>query len=202
MKRIFVESNFILEVAFQQEEAAACAALLAAVERQQCQLVLPGYSAGEVFETLRNRSAIRREAQEVIRREIIQHQREKSVLISDMETLSRLLRDLLLERTTSQTEQLFATVAHLLRLATVLPLTALLVEQAYVAQQQYSLGPQDALVYSSVCQGLRELASAKENMFISRNKADFGKPEIVRELRELNCQYISTFRAAVNYLQL
>ncbi len=42
--RVYVETNFVLELALQQEQHAACEAILQLAEARQIALVLPAYS--------------------------------------------------------------------------------------------------------------------------------------------------------------
>jgi hypothetical protein len=50
---VYVESNFVLELALLQEQHAACEAIVQLCEAGDLRLVLPAYSFMEPFETLR-----------------------------------------------------------------------------------------------------------------------------------------------------
>ena len=60
---VYVESNFILELAFTQDEASSCEDVLGLAEAGAISLVLPAYSIAECYEALlrrsRDRSALR-----------------------------------------------------------------------------------------------------------------------------------------------
>lgn len=198
---VFVESNFVLELAFVQQEHSACEKLLLAAEVGQIHLFLPVYSLTEVFQTLGSRRTERAEVERFVRQEIKQHLREVGVVTADMESLGTLLRDLLLARTEVQTANLFAVTAKLARIARLLPLTTEVVEGAQQAQLRHSLTPQDALVFASVYAGIPDNEVA-ENIFVSRNEADFKKPELLLELRSKQCDYLSSFEAVVGRLRL
>jgi hypothetical protein len=45
----YVESNFVLELAFRQEDSASCEELLALAESRQIELLIPAYCLGEPF---------------------------------------------------------------------------------------------------------------------------------------------------------
>ncbi len=47
---VYVESNFVLELAFLQEEHERCLALLSLAESRDIHLVLPAFSIGEPYE--------------------------------------------------------------------------------------------------------------------------------------------------------
>jgi len=53
---VYVESNFVLELTFLQEEYESCLELLRLAESQDIHLVLPAFSIGEPYETLERRS--------------------------------------------------------------------------------------------------------------------------------------------------
>ena len=52
---VYVESNFVLELALLQEQHASCEALLRLCEEGGIQLVIPAYSLAEPYETLTRR---------------------------------------------------------------------------------------------------------------------------------------------------
>ena len=58
---VYVESNFVLELAFLQEEYESCLELLRLAESQAIHLVLPAFSIGEPYEVWVRRSKQRRE---------------------------------------------------------------------------------------------------------------------------------------------
>lgn len=201
MRRVFVESNFILELAFRQEEYADCDRLIRAAESQEIVLVVPVYCLTEVFQTLGQRRQERMRAQDFLQEQIRQHLREQGAATDDIMRLGASLRELLIARTDTQTAALFAITAKLSQLAQVVAMPGEVLSEAQQAQQRHSLTPQDALVYASVCYGLKSAESA-ECLFISRNKEDFQKEALLAELRTWNCNYLSSFRAAVGRLGL
>ncbi|WP_217429931.1 hypothetical protein [Rugamonas rubra] len=57
---VYVESNFVLELAFMQEENAECEGILQLAEAGVVQLAMPAFSVGEPYETLVRRHRERR----------------------------------------------------------------------------------------------------------------------------------------------
>ena len=200
--RIFVESNFVLELAFKQEDDSYCQSILQAAEREEHQLYLPAYCLTEVFQTLGTKRIERDEMQRYLEREVKQHLREERVVPTDMSNLLRLATNLLLARTADQTTSLYSLTEKLARIAQIIPLTAAVLQAAPFAQEQYDLTPQDALVFASVKAGLQAEATFEDSLFISRNKGDFGKSNLLEDLRQLRCDYLSSFSAAVGRLRL
>jgi hypothetical protein len=57
--RLYVESNFVLELAFEQERHGICEQVLGYVEDGSLGLVLPAYCLAEPYETLGRRHNMR-----------------------------------------------------------------------------------------------------------------------------------------------
>ena len=198
---VFVESNFILELAFLQGQHSACERLLAGALAERYRLHVPQYALTEVFQTLRHRSNERAEQQSYFQREIEQHRRETDADIGDTDMLVRLLNNLLTERTTAQTARLYAATAQLARIAPGSALTTEVLAEAQAVQLRHRLSPQDALVYASVLAGLRLLPIDSSKLFVTRNTRDFEQQLIIEELRALNCHLLSSFQGAAQRLE-
>ncbi|WP_201978298.1 PIN domain-containing protein [Hymenobacter rubidus] len=198
---VFVESNFILELAFLQGQHLACERVLAGAISGRYRLHVPQYALTEVFQTLRYRSNERAEQQSYFQREIEQHRRETDVDLVDTDNLVRLLNNLLTERTAAQTTRLYATTAQLARVALGPALTSEVLTEAQMVQARHGLSPQDALVYASVLAGLRLLPADSPKLFITRNPRDFEQPLIIEELRTLGCHLMSNFHGAAQRLE-
>lgn len=200
---VFVESNFVLELAFRQEEYEFCTRIWQAAGPTTFALHLPQYALTEVFQTLRARREQRDDARSYLLDEISQHRREAESDGDAMDSLTAALNDLLLTRRQAQTQQLYTITAKLAESATTIPLTPTIIQEAYEKAGQHGLASQDSLVYASVLAGLRVLLpSGVDSLFVSRNKKDFGKAAIVEELLALNCKYVTGFQAAAGKLRV
>lgn len=199
---VFVESNFILELAFLQGQHLACERILAGALAGRYRLLVPQYALTEVFQTLRHRSNERAEQQSFFQREIEQHRRETDADLVDTDNLVRLLNNLLTERTAAQTTRLYAATAQLASVAPGPALTAEVLEEAQTVQTRHGLSPQDALVYASVLAGLRLLPIDSPKLFITRNPRDFEQLLIIEELRASRCHLMSNFQGAAQRLEL
>jgi predicted nucleic acid-binding protein len=58
---VYVESSFVLELAFLRTEHEACTTLLDSAESHELRLALPAFSVGETYEALVRRSKRRGE---------------------------------------------------------------------------------------------------------------------------------------------
>lgn len=197
---VFVETNYILELAFQQEDYLACERILAGAQARRYTLHVPHYALAEVFEVLRRKRHNRAEHQTYVLQEVQQHLREADADAPNLDSLVQLLINLLQARTQAQISRVFDLVARLTEVAPGPALTAAIVREAEVAQSRYGLEAQDALVWASVLAGLRELPPAQPKLLVTRNDSDFKKPDIIEALRSLNCHLIANFRAAADRL--
>jgi predicted nucleic acid-binding protein len=197
---VFIESNFLLELAFRQADYIFCERIWRNAQPSTYSLHLPQYALGEVFQMLRPLRNKREEYLQYVLQEITQHRREDSSDAGAMDSLTQQLTTLLAERTQVQTQRLYAIASEFASKADGHVLTSSVIEEAQALALRHGLSPQDALVYASVLTGLRGLPPQSSKLFISRNKADFGKAEIIAELQTLNCEYLASFRAAAGRL--
>lgn len=200
MMHVFVESNFLLELAFRQSEYEVCERIRLGAGALTYALYIPQYALAEVFEKLRPLRNRRDEYRRYLLEEIAQHRREDDSDATKMDDLTQALTTLLEERTQQQTSRLYTVASELAQEAFTLPLSPAIIQQAYGVAQLHNLSPQDGLVYASVIDGLRQLLPQAPKLFISRNKDDFGKPSVRAELQALGCEYLASFRAAAGRL--
>ena len=74
---VYVESNFILEFALEQEQHASCEAILSLSERGHIRLILPAFSIAEPYETSVRRAKSRESLTNALAQEIRQLSRSK-----------------------------------------------------------------------------------------------------------------------------
>jgi predicted nucleic acid-binding protein len=75
---IYVETNFILELTFEQEQATSCEQILQLCEANQARLVIPAYSLAEPHEKLNRQAKNRTDLQQRLEAEIRQLSRTTS----------------------------------------------------------------------------------------------------------------------------
>jgi hypothetical protein len=75
---VYVETNFVLELAFQQEQFVSCEQILQLCEAGRIQLVIPAYSLAEPHEKLIRQANSRKELQRKLRDELQQLSRTAS----------------------------------------------------------------------------------------------------------------------------
>ncbi|MDA0866451.1 MAG: PIN domain-containing protein, partial [Cyanobacteria bacterium] len=89
---------------------------------------------------------------------------------------------------------------RLLKVGEVVVLNANILSEAASHENTYDLTPQDALVYASVITHLRQDLPEKA-CFLNRNSKDFDSPDIINELRRLNCRMIPRFDRGYSFIQ-
>jgi predicted nucleic acid-binding protein len=196
--KIYVETNFILELAFAQEQSGSCEQILALCTQGQAQLILPAYSLAEPHETLVRRRKQRKLAWDPLAVELTQLERTAAYQ-SPVQAIQAAAP---IFQTANQDEkQRFAQYRQqLLLVAEIIPLTESVLTQAAAAELAYKLPPQDALVYASVAEHLAQ-TQPPIACFLNRNFRDFDTPDIMAALRSLNCRMIPRFDQGVRFVQ-
>lgn len=192
---IYVESNFILELAFRQEDCESCENILRLAEGDKIVLVLPAFCLGEPYERLVRRDRQRRD----VHRKLSEELRElaRSAPYADAATNLSNLTGLLVEAGEQEMSQLNGVLVRLLDIATLIPLDGEVIRNALDAQQHLGLSPQDSIVYASVRS--KVVNEDAPQCFVNKNTRDFLIPEIVDELDARNCKLIGKFSDALNY---
>ena len=194
---IYVETNFVLELALDQEQRESCEHILSLCEKGKAQLIIPAYSFAEPYEMLRRhheerkrlKKALDRELQQLIRTELYRSR------LSDLQSLTTLLID----SADDEAKRFDATRSRLLKISEVIPLTAQILGEVARNQKVHALSPQDALVYTSVLQHLKQGVSA-QGCFLNKDSKDFDNPDIVEELSTYNCKLLPRFDSGYEFI--
>jgi hypothetical protein len=89
--------------------------------------------------------------------------------------------------------------ARILNIGEIIALTADILVKAASCEASYDLTSQDALVYASVTEHLRQ-DQPKQACFLNRNSKDFDHPDIIDELQRFNCRMIPRFDHGYSFL--
>jgi predicted nucleic acid-binding protein len=195
---IYVETNFVLELVFEQEQCDSCEKILELCEAQKANLIIPAYSLAEPHETLIRQAKERRGLQESLDKELRELSRSKSYK-NRLESIED-IKNLIVQSSQEIGENFAKYRESLLKIAEIIPLNADILLQTASAEYNYGLTPQDALVYVSVLKHLQE-NKPQQACFLNRNSKDFNDPDIVDELKSLNCRLITKFDGGYKFLQ-
>jgi predicted nucleic acid-binding protein len=195
---VYVESNFILEIAFIREDYGSCMQIIDLAKSSQVDLVLPAYSVGEPYEALVRRSKRRRDLHAQLIQEIKELSRSKpySGFMSDAQEIT----DLLIRSVEEERKRLEVTLNDMLTLAEIIPIESTVIKSAITFQSLLNLSPQDAIVYASVVTHLERSTQAPK-CFLTRNAKDFVNPDIIEQLATYDCRLFSKFADGLGYIQ-
>lgn len=194
---IYVETNFVLELVFEQEQAASCEAILALCEQKRVRLVIPAYSLVEPHEKMRRQARNREELQRALNIELDQLARSKNYS-PRIENISK-VKSLLADSSDEEANRFLLCRNRLLKTADIVDLTPEILENAVRYEDEFDLDAQDAIVYASVIHDLN-LHPGELSCFLNRNSKDFGIPDIKTELGALNCRMIWQFAQGLNWI--
>ncbi len=188
--RVYVETNFVLEMAFEQEQSAACETILQLAENKAIGLVIPAFCFTEPHGRLRRQNHERGELQKLLAKE--QRELGRSTRITEEQKKAFSTVSAMLVSSTHDAEQRLETLrSRLLQAASVLPLTAAVIEAGARGLKEYELQFPDALVLSSVL--LDPHLGQGPSCFLNTNSNDFNEPAIVSELKKRGCRPIWRF---------
>jgi predicted nucleic acid-binding protein len=193
---VYVESNFVLELAFLQEEHESCEALLALAEGRAITLLIPNFSIGEPYEAWVRRAKGRGDLSARLRVELGELARSQPYRQPASDLLAR--ADLLSRSVEEEKGRLDVALRRILGIATIIPLDAAAMQHAIELQASRNLSPQDSLVYASVHRHLMSTGD-EPRCFVTRNSRDFTDPDTRRELTRYNCRLLIRFRDAVGF---
>lgn len=195
---IYVETNFILELTFQQEQWASCEQILQLCQTGQAKLIIPAYSLAEPHEKLNRQAKSRRGLQQSLDVEL----RQLSRTISYQSRIKSIqdISSLLIKSNIEEQQRFINYREQILNIGEIIPLTAEILAEAAAYEVPYNLGAQDALIYTSVISHLRQY-QPQAACFLNRNSKDFDIPNIVDELQGLNCRMIPRFDHGYDFLQ-
>jgi len=150
---IYAETNFILELTFEQEQCSSCEQILALCEAGQATLILPAYSLAEPHEKLTRQSRNRRELQQLLEAEL--HQLSRTASYASRIQSIQDIASLLVQSNEEERHRFSQYRQHILEFGEIIALTADSLKEATECESNYDLTSQDALVYASVISHLR-----------------------------------------------
>jgi predicted nucleic acid-binding protein len=195
---IYVETNFVLELTFEQEQCSSCDQILQLCEAGQVKLIIPAYSLAEPHEKLTRQSRNRRELQQLLDAELRQLSRTASYA-SRIKSIQD-IASLMVQSNEEERIRFDRCRTRLLKVGDIIAFNADILSEAILCETQFGLTPQDALIYASVISHLRH-SQLQEACFLNRNSKDFDSPDIVNGLNQFNCRMISSFENGYNFIQ-
>jgi predicted nucleic acid-binding protein len=196
VSRLYVESNFIVELVRAQEQVDECERLLVLGEEQEgVELVLPAFCLAEPLHTVRRGQAERRSLQDRMQRELKQIRRSRGLRgAADSYAVSALFVDAA-EQENARLESFYRRIAEVVDLVA---LTSDVVDSAFELGRRFDLMVPDAMVLASVLHHAD--VSPGPFRFVTKDKKDFDDPELRRLLQERDGDLLTSFGSAVGYV--
>lgn len=195
--RVYVETNFLLEMVFEQEESESAERLLRGAQQGILRFRLPAISRFEALDALKRRIRERESFTALLREQGRQLRRQRPL---QEEKATEKVLDLLAQSTQNLEDRLDHYLGLTLSVAHLIPLTA---REEAIARRLLSetrLETFDAMVMGCV---LGDLDGSPTTMavFANRNKNDFDVPDVRALLNERGCRLLNGFESAVQHIQ-
>ena len=193
---VYVESNFVLELALEQEQSASCESIVSLCEAGGMCLVVPAFCLAEPHETLARRRIQRRDMKKDLDEELKQIARTatNTAQLSRFESIT----DLLVSSAEHESHNLTKISSRLLSAAEFIPLDASVLGNASGYQSTHGFSPQDSIVYASIISHLQGCHQRK-SYFISKD-SDFDDQDVVNELGNFNCEIVDNFGRGCQFI--
>lgn len=194
---VYVESNFVLEYALQQEEADSCAEIVRLASDGKLRLVVPGFSLAEPHQAIISKAKARARLGEDLRRHLGELARSKPH--REIPATFDALAVALVASAKFEREGVRRAVSTILQSAEVIPLNADILRVAASMEPEYDLSGQDSIVLASILAHL-SLDAPVESCFLNRNARDFDDPDIRDRLEAFRCKFFAKFDAGLAYI--
>ena len=196
---VYVESNFVLEVAYEQEQCSSAERLLELAKLGKIQLVIPAFSLIEPLWTIRKKEHDSKSTLDLLGQ--LSHDLDRSrarkhlsdALLSVVESL-KTIDQVALGRYQSLVQQL-------MEFGSRIDLTERLIMRSFELERRTGVKRFDATVLASILHDLEIRKGPEPKRFVSRDKEAFNRPAVRAELRALNCRFISDFAYAVRNIK-
>ncbi|MDQ3706558.1 MAG: PIN domain-containing protein [Chloroflexota bacterium] len=195
---VYVETNFVLQLALRQEEANAADAILERAQSDSIKLVLPAFSLSEPYSTLTYRSLERRSIYNSLDQQLTLLRRSEPHRQTAL-ALQQLL-SMWGDLETRETDWLHSAIVEILMVGRAIQVELEDIQQSALYRKLYDLSPQDAIILSVIVRDLGTQDADESKCFISTNVKDFRHPGIRAELKSLNCRYISKLADSLDFI--
>lgn len=195
---VYVESNFVLELALLQEQHAACEALLELCGNGRIRLLLPSFAMIEPFGALFRRSAEHRAVKLPVDAALRELRRTAS-LATPVSKAQEVLEHLLVTNSIDELQRWKDARRRIAAVAELIPFDERVLPVAVAVEDQFRLTPPDALIYASVRSHLSQTRPPR-SCFLNRNFEDFNIPPLVADLQALGCKFLPAFDQGLSFV--
>jgi len=187
---VYVESNFVLEQALQQEQSDSCDAIVNLAASGDISLVIPAFSLAEPHHALAQKEKTRNRLSNELQQQLSELGRSKPY--REVPNDFGALASILIRSADQERDGLQHAITGLLRTAEVIPLDGGIVTAGGELQTAFAMSGQDAIVLASVLRHL-ERTKPTESCFLNRNSRDFDDPDVREMLDKFGCRFFARF---------
>jgi hypothetical protein len=195
---VYVESNFVLEQALEQEQCESCEQLIRIASTGSIRLVIPAFSLAEPHIALLRKGNERSKLSAELQRHLSELGRSRPYREAPgdfSELAAVLVRSAERERLGLQ-----KAVEGILKTAEVIPLDSDIFYRAGGIQVALDMSAQDSIVLASIVFHLSETEPA-ESCFLNRNTKDFDDPNVREILDGFGCKLFARFDDGLRYIE-
>ncbi len=192
--RVLVETNFLLEYAFEQEESADCDGVLGLAGAGRIELALPVFSVLEARMAVDRRAVEWNQQRDALRNGILREGTRMGSLQGGAAAVRKdfdAMIDLYLAEASRRLDRI---TERVLRVGAALPMQPSTLAMARELRDEFGLKGPDTVVLATVLESLAEKRAPA--IFINRNSNDFDTRAIRERLTHLACDLAFSFRRA------
>ena len=194
--RVYVESNFVLEIVLEQEQHQACEEILTLAESRAIELALPAFALVEPYESMVRDERDGKMLAQSLRATATQLQRTASI-VADIPRLHD-AGDLLVRAAQEAWTRFGNLRTRLLDAAHLLPLDAATIRDASQLIAEFGLGLPDAVMLACVLADARTHPSS--SVFLNRNTKDFDT-DVKERLAQVDCFLLWSFNGGLQRIR-
>lgn len=194
---IYAETNFFLEIVFSHEQSKHCEKIIALCRKKKAKLVIPAYSFAEALYKLEAQRKEREDFRERLSSQLSQLTRTAQYT-SQIKNF-RALDTFLTQNVEEEKSRFEKYRKSLTSIAEIIGFDAQTIQAARRIESKYNLTLQDAIVFSSVLNHLRQNKVAR-SCFLNRNSKDFNTTDIKNRLKSFNCKLIPSFKDGFEFI--
>jgi hypothetical protein len=199
---VYIESNFVLEMALEQEQSSAACSILSLAESHQVELAYPSFVLSEPFENVvrarRERNILQRSLVKTLN-DLKRSEPHKRIML-DLELAINVLGDAHVR----QIDLLYTIFGQLAYIGRCIHIDEANFRDASTYRDSLGLSPQDSTIYSAMVADLKKQPEEEAKCFLSHNRKTFSSDtdrSIKVELEKYNCHYISSFTQALDFIR-
>lgn len=204
---VYVETNFILELALEQDQHNAANRILELAEDGKVEISFPGFSISESLTTVTRRRRERKQFSRLLQQTLDQLKLSEPYkqIANDLDPAQALLQNAI----ETESDRLLSVIERILLVGKILELDTSSFRQALTYKGQ--LSTEDSTIYGTIISDLRLRQYDETKFFLSKDEEAFDddrkkkrkayEQRIKTELASYNCKYIKVFEHGLSAIE-